>query len=604
VTTVARNGLGNPDVGTAHQESLEGNVDQHFKDLLEASSLGTPAAAAIRASTPADIVDNVRRRLMKREGQAARPQPTARENARRAIVWPLIRRPGLHDSPAVLDSGRRRRETVTYDLMQAARRVLEGNQPEGNTADQDGLCVGSMSSMASYAQVEARVTGAGSRAELEMADAPPEDLSAGHGFQFSMGQWPQSLARPFPRTPWMQGPLVLPFAASAHACLLCLATDREMSWRERTGPQADWPAARPPAGYGTGSIWDQATQAMLRHLIININSALQPGLDKIARREKTAYLWRRFPLRLLSLHADCDFANPAASRKFLDWLASGNAGLSFRPAAAAVLDRITALWDMTDAGSSLECLAEAAAALEVLALRDVIHPPVDVLRHLGTATRRGASIDGRDRVWTIGTTWSLRRSTYRAALVDTASQLPDSNWQVNQLAVIGSTVPIGDSWIRHESAPGQEQQEQGGLVTSEESETFWITNWTDRAACKGADPDELFVQGVAQNRAKLICRGCPVRTECLADALDNGIEFGVWGGMTERERRALLRRRPDVTSWRELLMRARARYELHGAAAEARQHEAPVAEARNSLPARVPLELESARAGSCSGSGW
>jgi WhiB family transcriptional regulator, redox-sensing transcriptional regulator len=55
-----------------------------------------------------------------------------------------------------------------------------------------------------------------------------------------------------------------------------------------------------------------------------------------------------------------------------------------------------------------------------------------------------------------------------------------------------------------------------------------------------------------------------VRTECLADALDNGIEFGVWGGMTERERRALLRRRPDVTSWRELLERARDNYERQG----------------------------------------
>ena len=93
---------------------------------------------------------------------------------------------------------------------------------------------------------------------------------------------------------------------------------------------------------------------------------------------------------------------------------------------------------------------------------------------------------------------------------------------------------------------------------------MWITDWTTRAACKGTDPDELFIQGAAQNRAKLICRGCPVRTECLADALDNGIEFGVWGGMTERERRALLRRRPDVNSWRELLERARDWYERQG----------------------------------------
>jgi WhiB family redox-sensing transcriptional regulator len=95
----------------------------------------------------------------------------------------------------------------------------------------------------------------------------------------------------------------------------------------------------------------------------------------------------------------------------------------------------------------------------------------------------------------------------------------------------------------------------------EEWAHMWITDWTTRAACKGTDPDELFVQGAAQNRAKLICRGCLVRTECLADALDNGIEFGVWGGMTERERRALLRRRPDVKSWRELLEQARDSYE-------------------------------------------
>ena len=90
---------------------------------------------------------------------------------------------------------------------------------------------------------------------------------------------------------------------------------------------------------------------------------------------------------------------------------------------------------------------------------------------------------------------------------------------------------------------------------------MWITNWMPRAACKGTALDKLFAKGKAQNRAKLICRGCPVRSECLAEALDNGIEFGVWGGMTERERRALLRRRPDVTSWRDLLERARDEYQ-------------------------------------------
>jgi WhiB family redox-sensing transcriptional regulator len=86
-------------------------------------------------------------------------------------------------------------------------------------------------------------------------------------------------------------------------------------------------------------------------------------------------------------------------------------------------------------------------------------------------------------------------------------------------------------------------------------------DWAAKGACRTTDPDTLFVQGAAQNRAKAICMSCVVRTECLADALDNRIEFGVWGGMTERERRALLRRRPNVESWRRLLETARGEHE-------------------------------------------
>ena len=85
--------------------------------------------------------------------------------------------------------------------------------------------------------------------------------------------------------------------------------------------------------------------------------------------------------------------------------------------------------------------------------------------------------------------------------------------------------------------------------------------WVAESACRNADPDELFVTGAAQNRAKAVCMGCKVRTECLSDALDNRVEFGVWGGMTERERRALLRRRPEVASWRTLLEQARAEHQ-------------------------------------------
>ena len=75
--------------------------------------------------------------------------------------------------------------------------------------------------------------------------------------------------------------------------------------------------------------------------------------------------------------------------------------------------------------------------------------------------------------------------------------------------------------------------------------------WVSRALCRSTDPDELFVRGAAQRKAAVICRHCPVMAECGADALDNRVEFGVWGGMTERQRRALLKQHPEVVSWSE-----------------------------------------------------
>jgi WhiB family redox-sensing transcriptional regulator len=77
--------------------------------------------------------------------------------------------------------------------------------------------------------------------------------------------------------------------------------------------------------------------------------------------------------------------------------------------------------------------------------------------------------------------------------------------------------------------------------------------WVAKALCTNTDPDELFVRGSAQRRAAVICRHCPVVQECAADALDNQVEYGVWGGMTERQRRALLKQHPEVVSWAEFL---------------------------------------------------
>ena len=65
-------------------------------------------------------------------------------------------------------------------------------------------------------------------------------------------------------------------------------------------------------------------------------------------------------------------------------------------------------------------------------------------------------------------------------------------------------------------------------------------SWVARALCASIEPDVLFVQGASQRQVRMRCYECEVRLECLADALESEANYGVWGGLTERERRAIL----------------------------------------------------------------
>ena len=68
--------------------------------------------------------------------------------------------------------------------------------------------------------------------------------------------------------------------------------------------------------------------------------------------------------------------------------------------------------------------------------------------------------------------------------------------------------------------------------------------WQRQANCMGVDPDLFFPErGASTKEAKEVCRACVVREDCLEYALDNGEKFGIWGGMSERERRRLRRAR-------------------------------------------------------------
>ena len=73
-------------------------------------------------------------------------------------------------------------------------------------------------------------------------------------------------------------------------------------------------------------------------------------------------------------------------------------------------------------------------------------------------------------------------------------------------------------------------------------------DWADRAACLTEEPELFFPIGnsgpalVQIEEAKAVCNRCPVIDACLRFALENGMTAGVWGGLTEDERRALKRR--------------------------------------------------------------
>lgn len=78
------------------------------------------------------------------------------------------------------------------------------------------------------------------------------------------------------------------------------------------------------------------------------------------------------------------------------------------------------------------------------------------------------------------------------------------------------------------------------------TETTWVAGlfdpqpWADQALCAETDPEAFFPdKGGSTRNAKKVCRTCPVRGECLQAALDRDERFGIWGGFSERERRAM-----------------------------------------------------------------
>ncbi|MDZ5143430.1 WhiB family transcriptional regulator [Microbacterium testaceum] len=77
------------------------------------------------------------------------------------------------------------------------------------------------------------------------------------------------------------------------------------------------------------------------------------------------------------------------------------------------------------------------------------------------------------------------------------------------------------------------------IHSTEENTLAWQTD----ALCSQTDPEAFFPEkGGSTRDAKRICTSCDVKSECLEYALQNDERFGIWGGLSERERRKLKRR--------------------------------------------------------------
>ena len=88
-----------------------------------------------------------------------------------------------------------------------------------------------------------------------------------------------------------------------------------------------------------------------------------------------------------------------------------------------------------------------------------------------------------------------------------------------------------DAILRGAAAGGMTLDELFGAVEQE---------WQDQALCAQTDPEAFFPEkGGSTREAKRICQACAVRDECLEYALEHDERFGIWGGLSDRERRRL-----------------------------------------------------------------
>jgi WhiB family transcriptional regulator, redox-sensing transcriptional regulator len=115
------------------------------------------------------------------------------------------------------------------------------------------------------------------------------------------------------------------------------------------------------------------------------------------------------------------------------------------------------------------------------------------------------------------------------------ARLADRSW-----SALGTTSHVNTST----TTPGATKRSHLTLVPDEFAVPQATTDdqWQERALCAQTDPEAFFPEkGGSTREAKRICMGCEVRDACLEYALAHDERFGIWGGLSERERRRLKR---------------------------------------------------------------
>ncbi|MEJ5919216.1 MULTISPECIES: WhiB family transcriptional regulator [unclassified Corynebacterium] len=111
---------------------------------------------------------------------------------------------------------------------------------------------------------------------------------------------------------------------------------------------------------------------------------------------------------------------------------------------------------------------------------------------------------------------------------------------INGTSALGREDSAGESHVNEATAVNQPRplaewaDDLSGLFEAVDQD------WQEQALCAQTDPEAFFPEkGGSTREAKRICRACGVRDECLEFALENDERFGIWGGLSERERRRL-----------------------------------------------------------------